>query len=142
MTGDSGSQFADPVSLSSRGHGDRRPLETSPTSNGRQVEHQLQVPAGIGGSRPVGLVDHEEVGNLEQARLVGLDGITPAGSDHDDRGVGRVGHINLDLSHPDCLNDHRVKASGVEHPDRPGDRKCQASGMAAGGHRADEDTSV
>ena len=43
---------------------DRRP----PVAQLGEVEHQLEVPPGLAGTGPVGLVDDEQVGDLQQAR--------------------------------------------------------------------------
>ena len=76
-----------------------------PPAVGRgEVEHALEVAAGLVGAGAVGLVDDEDVGDLEQAGLVGLHGVAPAGVHHDDGGVGRAGHLDLDLADADGLD--------------------------------------
>ncbi len=134
-------QFRDPLALEAVGHHDRR---AQPARAGigpgrvRQVEHELEITPYVVGTRPVGLVDHEDVGHLEQAGLVGLDGVAGAGVGHHDGGVGGGGDIDLDLADAHGLDDHRVVAGGVEHPDRAGHREGEAPGVAAGGDRSDE----
>ena len=54
-----------------------------------QVEHQLEVPPGLVGSGPISLVDHEQVGDLQEPGLVGLHGVAPPGGDNYHHGVGR-----------------------------------------------------
>ena len=83
-----------------------------------QVEHLLEIPASPLGALTVGLVDHEDVGDLHQAGLVGLHGITPAGIDNDDGGIRLAGDLDLDLADADRLDEHPFAADRVEQPDR------------------------
>ena len=55
-----------------------------------QVEHLLEVAAGLVDAGSVGLVDHEHVGDLEQPGLVGLHRVAPARVHDDDGRVGRA----------------------------------------------------
>ena len=93
----------------------RRP----PARRRGEVEHALEVAAGVVGARAVGLVDDEDVGDLEQARLVGLHGVAPARVHDHDGGVGGAGHLHLDLAHADGLDQHPRPAGGVEARARP-----------------------
>ena len=63
-----------------------------------------EVALGLGGAGTVGLVDHEHVGDLEQAGLGRLHGVAPARVDDDDGRVGRAGHLDLDLADADGLD--------------------------------------
>ena len=82
-------------------------------------QHLLEVPSGVGRAGPVGLVDHEQVGDLHQPGLVGLHRVAPARVDHHDGGVGLAGDLDLDLADPDRLDEHQVEADGVEHAGPP-----------------------
>ena len=113
------------------------PAAASPTVRG-QVEHALEVAAGVVGARAVGLVDDEHVGDLEQSGLVGLHRVAPAGVHHHDRGVGGARHLDLDLAHADRLDQHPRPPGGVEGADRLQGRERQPAEVAARGHRADE----
>ena len=88
----------------------------------RKVQHHLQISADASGIGPVGLVHGEQVGHLQQPRLVGLDSVAHSGGDHDQHGVGRRGHIDLHLSNPDCLDHHWVEPGQFQHPDHAGHR--------------------
>ena len=114
----------------------------SPVPEGGEVEHLLEVAARLSGSGPVGLVDHEDVGRLEEPGLVGLDGVAPLGVEHDDGGVGRPGHLDLDLPDAHGLDEHEREAGRGEHPDRLGDGHGQPAEMAPRRHGPDEDTGV
>ena len=93
---------------------------------------------GVGTARPVGLVDHEQVGDLHQPGLVGLHRVAPPRVDHHHRGVGLAGDLDLDLTDADRLDQHHVEADDVEHPGRLGGGHGQATEVPPGGHRADE----
>ena len=82
-----------------------------------EVEHLLEVAAGLVDALAVGLVDHEDVGDLHQPGLVGLHRVAPAGVDHDDGRVGLAGDLDLDLADADRLDD-----------DPRGDRPRRAAG--------------
>ena len=75
------------------------------------IEHRLQVGHRVAGAVAIGLVDDEHVGDLHQARLVGLDGVAPARVDHDDGRVGGVDDVGLHLAHPDRF-DHDPVTTG------------------------------
>ena len=122
--------------LAGRGHrlDDGRP----PVGGCRELEHELEVALRLPSPRPVGLVDHEQVGDLEQPGLVGLDGVTPAGVHHHHRGVGGRRHRHLLLPDPDRLDEHDREAHRRQHAEGVGDGERQAAEVAPGGHRADE----
>ena len=109
---------------------------------GGEVQHLLEVAAGLVDALPVGLVDGEDVGHLHQAGLVRLHAVAPAGVDDDDRRVGLAGDLDLDLADPDRLDDDPAMAERIEQADRLRRRQRQAAEVAAGGHRADEDAGI
>src|SRR6185437_3524208 len=123
VPGDLGPQGVDAVSGGGDGIDDRRP----PVARHGQVEHLFEVPTGFTGTGAVGLVDDEEVGHFEEAGLVGLHRVPPAGGDDDDGGVGGGGHVDLHLADADGLDDGDRHADGTEHPDRLGDRQGEAA---------------
>ncbi len=90
----------------------------------------------------VALVDHDQVGDLEQARLDRLDLVAHLGRLEHDRRVRRGRDLDLALPGPDGLDQDEVEAGGVE--DRSGRRRGrgQTAGMAARRHRADEHVAV
>ena len=110
--------------LARRARGGRRPPATArrtPVAGGRRP-WRGSAAASVGGSSDrssicsrsrrvcvdafaVGLVDHEHVGDLHQAGLVGLHRVAPARVDDDDGGVGLAGDLDLDLPDADRLDD-------------------------------------
>ena len=115
----------------------RRSAGATVVGDRRQVEHLLEVAAGLVDAGPVGLVDHEDVGDLQQPGLVGLHRVAPARVDHHDGGVGRAGDLDLDLAHADGLDDaptrsRRRRAPGPPRaspaPDHRGGRGSPSSG--------------
>ena len=104
-----------------------------------QVEHQLEVADGLGDAVAVGLVHHEEVGDLHEPGLVGLHAVTPAGVHHDDGRVGGAGDLDLDLTDADRLDDDPRLAGRVEHPRRARRREREPAEVTPGRHRADVD---
>ena len=85
-----------------------------------QVEHLHQVTPGLVDALAVGLVDHEDVGDLHQPGLVRLDAVAPAGVDDDDGGVGLAGDLDLDLADADGLDEDPAAPDRVESADRFG----------------------
>ena len=94
------------------------------------------------GAVPVGLVDHEHVGDLEDAGLGGLDPVAHARRQQHQRGVGGRGDLDLGLADADGLDQHHVAAGRVQHPDGLRGRRGQPAEVAAGGHRPDEHAGV
>ena len=91
---------------------------------------------------PIGLVDHEHVGDLHQAGLVRLHAVAPARIDDDDGGVGLAGDLDLDLPDSDRLDEDQVAADRVEQPHRLGRGEREATEVAARRHRTDEHAGV
>ena len=90
----------------------------------------------------VALVDHDQVGDLEQARLDRLDLVAHLGRLEHDRRVRRGGDLDLALPGPDGLDEDEVEAGRIEH--RSGGRRGrgQTAGVSARRHRADEHVAV
>ncbi len=99
----------------------------------RQVEHLLEVAAGLVDALAIGLVDHEHVGDLHQPGLVGLHAVAPTRVDDHDGGVGLAGDLDLDLPDADRLDEHPVAADGIEQPDglRRGERQTRRGGRGS-----------
>ena len=108
--------------LAARGdRGDDRDLPAGVGGLGalaRQLEHLLQVATGLLDAGAVGLVDHEDVGDLHQPGLVGLHAVAPSRVDDDDGGVGLAGDLDLDLPDADGLDEDPAVPEGVEQADR------------------------
>jgi hypothetical protein len=91
-----GDEVADPLALRRGGEDDRH----LPRGRLPEVQHLEQVPGDLPGAVAVGLVDHEDVGDLEDAALGHLDHVAESGRERDDGGVGPPG--DLDLRLPDA----------------------------------------
>ena len=116
------------------GHDHRWPATSLAATDVAEVEHQLEIAPSVAGAGMVGLVDDEDVPDLQQARLVGLDRISHARRHHDHRGVRGRGDVDLHLSDPDGLDHDGGEPDGIEHPDRTGDGERQTAAVAPSGH--------
>ena len=88
----------------------------------------------LGGGAEVGLVHHDDVGQLERARLHELEQVAGAGLRHADQRVREVGHVGLALADADRLDEHHVEGRGqhdtparAPRRDRRADRARPAS---------------
>ena len=104
--------------------------------------HVAQVAGHLLGAVTVGLVHHEDVGDLQDARLRGLDAVAHAGREQHQGGVGQLHDLDLGLADADGLDEHHVAADRVEHAQRLRRRRRQPAEVAAGGHRADEHSRI
>ena len=109
---------------------------------GGRYEHRPQLRGGPLGTRLVALVHHDEVGDLEQPGLDGLDLVAHLGCLEHDRRVRGGRHLDLALAGPDGLDEHEVEARGVQHGRSGRGRGGEAARMAARRHRADEHVAV
>ena len=73
-----------------------------------QAQHALKFQFHAVGARLVGLVDHEDVGNLHDAGLDGLDIVAHARHQHDHRDLCQVGDLHFVLSHAYRFDDDVV----------------------------------
>src|SRR5690606_17413197 len=90
-----------------------------------EADHVTKVSHRRIGALAIGLVDDEDVADLEDAGLGGLDAVAHSRCEKDDRGVSEPGDLDLALPDADGLDDDDVAARRVEDPDRlrrgPGD---------------------
>jgi len=94
------------------------------------------------GSRLVRLVDDDDIADLEQAGLYGLDPVAePRGLDHHDC-VGKRRDIGAILSRANRLDEYQRVANSIQEVDQPGCRPGEATLAAATGHAPDEDAVV
>ena len=107
-----------------------------------QVGVDVQLLEDCLGGGMVGLVHHEDVGDLEDARLDRLHVVARARDVDDDRRVRRVRDLDLVLAGADGLDDHDVDARGVHHGDDVAGRRREAAERAARRHAADEDAGI
>src|SRR6266511_954580 len=94
------------------------------------------------GAVPVGLVDHEHVGDLQDAGLGRLDRVAHAGGEQHERGVGEAGHLDLGLADADGLHEHNLASGAFQHANRLRGRRGEAAQVAAAGHGPDVDAGI
>ena len=94
------------------------------------------------GAGLVGLVDHEDVGDLHDAGLDGLDVVAHAGDQHDHGHLRQDGDFDFVLPHAHGFDDDVVSAGGVHQARQVGGGAGQAADGAARGHGADEDAGI
>ena len=107
----------------------------------QQAEGMLVIGRGPGGQLlqgAVGLVDQDQVGQLDDAPLDALQVIAAARQEHQEEHVGHIGDGGFRLADPHGLHQHDVMAGGLDHQHRfPGPPRHPAQGPA-GGRGADE----
>ena len=81
-----------------------------------ETEHVPQVPHGRIRAVTVGLVDHEDVRDLQNPGLCRLDAVTHAGREQHERRIGGGGDLDLGLTNADRLDENHVEAGAIEHP--------------------------
>jgi hypothetical protein len=87
------------------------------------------------------LVDEEDVGPLEDARLHELDEVPCRGLSDEDQRLDEVDDAGLGLPDADGLDEDRVEGGGEDVEARAGDLR-EAAELIAGGERAQEDPGV
>ncbi len=101
-----------------------------------QVSHRLV------GALSIGLVDDDDVGDFQQARLGRLYRVARTGVEDHDRRVGDRGDLDFGLPDPDRLQHDQVVGQRGEQPDRGRNRCGQSTEVTACGHRSDEHVGV
>ncbi len=108
----------------------------------RQMEHHLQRLDGAIGSRLVGLVDHQNIGDLQDAGLDGLNVVAHAWRFEDDGGVGGAGNVYFGLTGADRLDQDDFVAGGIENLYHGLRGASQTAKTAARSHRPDKNPVV
>ena len=90
----------------------------------------------------VGLVDHEDVGDLHDPGLQGLHLVAQAGHQDHQAHVGGPHDLHLVLAHAHGLDQDHVLPRGREHGEHVAGGGGQAAQVAARGHRPDEHAGV
>jgi LAO/AO transport system kinase len=96
---------------------------------------------GVGQSEiavAVGLVDRDDVGELEDAALDALQLVAGPGQGEQQEGVDHLGDGDLVLANAHRLDDDHVVAGGLEHEHRLAGRAGHTAELAARGAGADE----
>jgi hypothetical protein len=122
-----------------RGHDRRTPRVVRQIG---EVEHLLEIATGLVDSFAIGLVDHEDVGDLHETGLVGLHRITPTRIYDDDRGVGLAGDLDFDLSDTNGLDENPQATDRVEQSNCLWRRERKSTEVSARGHRANEHAGI
>jgi len=107
-----------------------------------QVRHEADLGDQRGGAVPVSLVDDEDVGDLHEPRLHGLDGVAGFGNQHHHRGVGLLDDVQLGLPDPDALDQNPLLAERIQEPDHIAGGAGQPAQAPPGGHAPDEHVRV
>ena len=90
----------------------------------------------------VGLVHDEEVRDLHEPRLDGLNVVAHTRRQDDDARLGEAEDFHLVLAHADRLDENVVVPGGVEHVHGVGRRAREAPEMPARGHRPNEHSGI
>ena len=107
-----------------------------------QRERALELLHGALRALAVGLVDDQDVGDLQQPRLHGLNVIAEAGRGDEDAHVGHLGDVDLALAGADGLDQNDVLPRRVQRIDDAHRRRREAAQVAAARQRAHEDAVV
>ena len=95
-------------------------------------------PARLLGVVPVGLVDHQHLGQLQDAPLDALEAVAGAGQHQHEEAVDHLGHGELALAHTNGLDEDHVVAGGLAEQHGLAGLAVHAAEAAFGRARADE----
>src|SRR5688572_26102078 len=101
-------------------------------------QHDLELLTQTIRTRTIGLVDHEDVGNLHQPCLERLDRVAGLRDEDDDACIGRACDIELALADADRLDEDSIDTKGVEDVRHLAGCGREASERSASCHRPDE----
>jgi hypothetical protein len=107
-----------------------------------QLQRRLESPLGIFHTGPVGLVDHEDIGNLKNSRLDSLNVITQPRRFHDKGCLGQAGNIHFRLPSPHRFHQDDLKPGGVKNLYHASRCLGQPAKGTAGSHGTDKDTGI
>ena len=124
------------------GLSDGRQHGRSPGSFRPVVEHVVEVGDRRLDAGAIGLVDHEDVTDFEQAGLGGLDAVTPAGVEDHEGGVGAFDDVDLGLPDANGFEDDVGESGRVEHDGRLGSGIRHSPELPPAGHRPGIDAGV
>ena len=81
-----------------------------------ESHHRTDVPQCRVRTVPIGLVDHEHIGDFEDPGLDGLNAVTHAGSQQNQRGVRQPRNVHLGLPDADGLDQDHIETGGFQDP--------------------------
>jgi hypothetical protein len=79
------------------------------------MEHELYFVSEAVGTGAVSLVDHEDIGDLHEARLQGLYRVAGLWHQNHHTRIDGSRHLQLTLAHADCFDHDPVESEGIEH---------------------------
>ena len=113
-----------------------------PTAEVEHFHHRANLVLELIRHRVVLLVDHEDIGNLQNARFEHLDAVAAAGLQRNDRRLCEFGNFDLGLSDTDGFDDDDVLAECVHQQHRVRRGSGEAAQVAAAGHRPDKNFAI
>lgn len=109
---------------------------------GAQGERRIQFLAGARRALAIGLVDHQHVGNLQDAGLHGLDAVAEPRRRHDHADIGDLGHVDLGLPGADRLDQDDLEPARIQRVDDADRRRRKSPHVTLRGERAHIDAIV
>ncbi len=107
-----------------------------------RFEHLHQVLHRFVRTGPIRLVHDQQVGDLDDAGLDGLNVVARSRNGQQTNGVDDAHHVDLLLTHAHRLHQDHVEAHRIEHADDATRGTRQSARLAAIRHASDEDTRV
>ena len=107
-----------------------------------QLEHLEQILHRFVGPGPISLVDDQDVGDFDDARLDGLNVVTRSRKREEAHRVDDRRDVDLLLPHPGGFHQDHVEPDGIEHTHDPSRRPRQTTLGATVGHAADEHAGI
>jgi hypothetical protein len=107
-----------------------------------QLEHVGELLGGALRKRQVGLVDHQHIGDFEDAGLHRLHLVAHVGRIHHHAYIGDLDDLDFRLAGADGLDDDEIAAGRVHGIDDAVDAFRQAAEMTVRCHRADEHAGI
>ncbi len=104
-----------------------------------EVKHHIQLCYHFARVRPVGLVDHKDVGDFHQARLHRLNGIAGLRHQHQKSDVRLRSDVQFDLPDADRFQKDDILPVSVQNEGNVPRRRGEPSLRTARRHGADED---
>ena len=101
-----------------------------PSAAHSEIDHVPDLAHGAVSAITIGLVNNEDVTDLENAGLGGLDTVTHAWRQQHQRGIGGCGNLDLRLPDAHGFDDRDIEASRIENAQYLRGRSREAAEMA------------
>ena len=105
-------------------------------------QHHRQLTGGLVRAITVGFVYHEEVSDLQNASLDGLNIVAHTRHHHHQGGMRQSDNINFILPDPYRLDDDHIHSHGIHDISHVSRRAGESSHVATGGEAPDEDAFI